>query len=183
MNQHRSNPPNRRIMIFIDGGYFRKCVSKLEKDVMKLSYYLLASSLTEATNTKDYFETSPQLIKTYYYDGVPNIEQDLHWYSGEKLSKAKEKIQTKKEKQEKLLKFIEDKDFFKVRRGRSVLDGKGDFRQKGVDSLIALDMISKAYLGHYDEAVLVTGDSDFIEIVEGVQQAGVIVTGAYLYPD
>jgi len=54
-----------------------------------------------------------------------------------------------------------------------------EFRQKGVDLLIGIDMITKAFGGQYDIAVLVAGDSDFVELVNAVKQIGPRVVGAY----
>lgn len=58
-------------------------------------------------------------------------------------------------------------------------DGRGTFRQKGVDTLIALDMLSKAYENHYDSAILVAGDDDFLDVVHAVKNAGKKVYGAF----
>jgi uncharacterized LabA/DUF88 family protein len=74
-----------------------------------------------------------------------------------------------------------------VRRGHLILSTKGgienrknwEWRQKGVDSLIAIDMITKAYQGQYDLGILVAGDLDFIEIVKSVKNIGIRVMGAY----
>ncbi len=48
----------------------------------------------------------------------------------------------------------------------------GTFIQKGVDTLIATDMVSMAFLGHYDIAFLVSGDGDLAPAVEAVKAAG-----------
>ncbi len=44
---------------------------------------------------------------------------------------------------------------------RPLLFRAGEFIQKGVDTLIATDMVSMAFLGHYDIAFLVSGDGDW----------------------
>ncbi len=44
--------------------------------------------------------------------------------------------------------------------------------QKGVDTLIATDMVSMAFLGHYDIAFLVSGDGDLAPAVDAVKAAG-----------
>jgi len=48
----------------------------------------------------------------------------------------------------------------------------GTFIQKGVDTLLASDMITQAFKGNYDVAVLVSGDGDFEPVVEAVKEAG-----------
>lgn len=44
--------------------------------------------------------------------------------------------------------------------------------QKGVDTLIATDMVSMAFLNHYDVAVLVSGDGDLAPAVDAIKAAG-----------
>jgi uncharacterized LabA/DUF88 family protein len=50
---------------------------------------------------------------------------------------------------------------------------------KGEDILLACDMVRGAILNHYDEAILVTGDGDFVPAVKQVQEAGkrVVIAG------
>ena len=51
-------------------------------------------------------------------------------------------------------------------------------RQKGVDTLIAVDMLVGAFSGLFDVAVLVAGDADFIPVVEEVRRRGAMVAVA-----
>jgi uncharacterized LabA/DUF88 family protein len=46
-----------------------------------------------------------------------------------------------------------------------------------VDTLIAIDMISKAYENHYDVDILLAGDDDFLDVVNAVKNAGKRVYG------
>ena len=59
----------------------------------------------------------------------------------------------------------------------------GDTRgteEKGVDTRIVTDMISLAWVGNYDIAVLVSSDRDFIPVVEFLQTRGIkVVHGAF----
>ena len=48
-----------------------------------------------------------------------------------------------------------------------------DRQQKGVDTLIALDMVRLAGRSAYSTAVLVSGDQDFAEVIRTVQDFGV----------
>ncbi len=43
------------------------------------------------------------------------------------------------------------------------------FKEKGVDVLLAIDMITNAYENNYDIAVLLSGDADFILAIERFQ--------------
>ncbi len=55
---------------------------------------------------------------------------------------------------------------------RPLLLRGGAFIQKGVDTLIATDMVSMAFLNHFDIAFLVSGDGDLAPAVEAVKAAG-----------
>jgi uncharacterized LabA/DUF88 family protein len=68
---------------------------------------------------------------------------------------------------------------FELRLGRIKYDDEGKTRQKGVDVLVAIDMISKAYQNHYDIAVFFAGDDDFVDVVKAVKDAGKQVYGVY----
>ena len=55
---------------------------------------------------------------------------------------------------------------------RPLINRGGALIQKGVDTLIATDMVSMAFLDHYDIAFLVSGDGDLAPAVEAVKAAG-----------
>ncbi|GFN40235.1 MAG: NYN domain-containing protein [Marine Group I thaumarchaeote] len=148
----------RRIMVFIDGGYLRKNLIDMFKDDV-LNYQFLANKLRLFTSYGNLF---PELIRAYYYDAI-----------------IQEKESEKYDKQQAYLRKIRDVDYFEVRLGRLKKDGEGYFKQKGVDTLIALDMLSKAYENHYDVAVLLAGDEDFLDVVNSVKNAGKRVFGAF----
>ena len=52
-------------------------------------------------------------------------------------------------------------------------------KQKGVGTLIAIDMLSKTYENHYDVAVLISGDHDFLDLVRAVKNTGKQVFGVF----
>lgn len=51
-------------------------------------------------------------------------------------------------------------------------------RQKGVDGLIAVDMLVGTFSGLFQVGILVAGDSDFVPIVDAVRSQGVMVVVA-----
>ena len=51
-------------------------------------------------------------------------------------------------------------------------------RQKGVDTLIAVDMVVGAFSSLFDIAILVSGDADFVPVVEEVKRRRVMVAVA-----
>lgn len=67
---------------------------------------------------------------------------------------------------------------FVVREGR--LQKIGDrFRQKGVDMLLAVDLLRLAYGGRIDRMLLLTADSDFVPAIEAARDTGVVTSLVY----
>jgi uncharacterized LabA/DUF88 family protein len=60
-------------------------------------------------------------------------------------------------------------------------DGKPDYRVKGDDISLGVDMVSFAYENLYDTAILVSGDGDFKPAILKVQKLGKKVENAYFY--
>jgi len=84
-----------------------------------------------------------------------------------------------------MLKFFKELrfqlDHFDVKLGDLIPTEKG-YRQKGVDVLISVDMTIKAFLNHYDVAILVAGDRDFVPAVNAVREfTGKTVYCIYAY--
>lgn len=164
-----------RVMIFIDGGYLRKQVSEISDG--EINYRKLAEILTVHTQRGD---SKSQLIRAYYYDAIPILKERMSLPDDmEDQVAVLDEMSNVRVKQDEYIEKIKMIDLFDVRLGELVWSELGKYRQKGVDSLIAIDMITKAYQNQYDEAVLVAGDSDFIEIVKAVKSVGPRVTGAY----
>lgn len=55
-----------------------------------------------------------------------------------------------------------------------------DSREKGVDIALAKNMLVNAFSGSMSVAVLVAGDSDYVELVEEVKRYGCLVVGVFL---
>lgn len=146
-----------RVMVFIDGGYLREGLRRsFENDA--INYLALSKGLAQDCKI-DYL--GPLLIRSYYYDAVPETSDPDYNTMQDYLSK------------------IRGRDFLEVRLGRLKRSPKEGRKQKGVDSLIAIDMLTKAYRDHYDIAVLVAGDDDFLDLVQAVKNAGKTIFGAY----
>lgn len=147
----------RRVMFFIDGGYLR---AQLKRRTKKEDF-----KIDELINiVLGQFMVHPilgELIRTYYYDAI--------------YDKPDERYEARKAYFDKL----NEKDFVEVKLGEIVSSPKGD-RQKGVDVLIAIDMLTKAYENHYDIAILLSGDRDLRNLVKAVKdQAGKRVYGVF----
>ena len=145
-------------MVFIDGQYVRRILIDMFRDEV-LDYGILVDEVRKLTS---YGALYPQLIRAYYYDAVPDRNEIEKW-----------------EKQEAYLQRIRSLDCFELRLGRAKRSSREPLKQKGVDTLIAIDMLSKAYENHYDVAVLISGDDDFLDLVKAVKNTGKQVFGVF----
>lgn len=177
------------IIIFIDGGYLRTNFKNLFGDD-NINYSGLAKFLKDHAFTDRNFAN--HLIRVYFYDAIANIKDTdtMKTETPEEIlirDFATQMIDTKEQEQDEYVKKIKSLELFDVRLGRLVLSTAGGsknkdnwvFRQKGVDSLVVLDMITKAFEGQFNTAVLLAGDSDFLDIVNAVKHLGPNVIGAF----
>jgi uncharacterized LabA/DUF88 family protein len=67
---------------------------------------------------------------------------------------------------------------FEVRLGHLLKLGT-EFKQKGVDILLSIDLTRLSWQEKIDKAILVTGDTDFIPAIREAKDASVITTLAY----
>jgi uncharacterized LabA/DUF88 family protein len=95
---------------------------------------------------------SPNIVRTYYYGSIPPQAPPKQESYYSKLQILGIKVRLRK------------------------LQHQGDtYTEKGVDMLLAMDMLSLAYNNAFDTAILVSHDQDFVELVERVQALGKIV--------
>ncbi len=145
MTIHRADAPTRRrVMIFIDGSNLYH-VLKQNIDKHDLDYRKFTSKLCG----------DRELIRTYYY----NIRQE----SSENPRLA--------ENQDRFLNALYETEYLEVKLG--IWKPRGHTMvEKGVDVMIAADLISHAYEDHYDVAILVSGDADFYPALQAVKDVG-----------
>ncbi|HEV8404716.1 MAG TPA: NYN domain-containing protein [Nitrososphaera sp.] len=148
----------KRVMAFIDGNYLRKDVEKLFGDV-DIHYSKLLLTVVIRGLHPFYRGT---LVRTYYYDAIPNPAETIAF-----------------QKQMEYFRTIGKYDGFEVREGRAIKKGSKGLSQKGVDTLITMDMLSKAYEDQYDAAVLLSGDNDFLDLVYELKDRGKVIIGAF----
>ncbi len=92
------------------------------------------------------------LIGAYIFDGKkPNEEQDK--------SDAN------------LLRELRSSGFRVITR-EAVVWRDGHYEQKEVDVSLAVELLEHALLNHYDVAILVSGDRDFVPVIQKVQSVG-----------
>lgn len=148
--------------VFIDGGYLRALA--VERSLGLLHPRVLGRGVVESGPVQTWAHdptTHPNALlgRITYYDALPDHEGDgsndseTYWNA---------------------IEVLDD-----VHLGFGALRGlKRKVRQKGVDTLIAVDMLVGAFSGLFDIAVLVAGDADFVPVVEEVKRSGVMVAVA-----
>lgn len=144
-------------MCFIDGGYLRKNTMDIFKheniDLVRL-HMEFAGLMQEAL-------IAPEFVRIYYYDAI--VESTHADYL----------------KQKAYFDEINSLDFYEIKLGQLIQLPNGKTRQKGVDVFLSIDMVKKAYENHYEWAVLVAGDGDYVELARAVKDTGKRVYGFY----
>lgn len=153
---------------FLDGGYLRgvsKENSRPLVDPRTLASNIAYSELVQLWRTpkgliapKEFSgvpNTTIGLARVLYYDACPDEvtdpDMEEYWRAIELLPDTEAR--------------------FGVLRGRRR-------RQKGVDGLVAVDMLVGAFNGLFQVGILVAGDGDFVPVVEAVRRRGVMVVVA-----
>jgi len=151
----------RSFMIFIDGGYLRNGIKEKfghEKIDFSGLPWIFANKARWGTIQMEF-------TRIYYYDAIVDFRDN----------------QEKYKEQDSYFENLRKIDNYEVKLGRLIKTSKEDgYRQKGVDVLLAIDMISKAHLNHYDIALLLAGDDDYLDMVKSIKDfTGKRVYGAY----
>jgi uncharacterized LabA/DUF88 family protein len=146
---------------FVDGAYLRKLA---EKYLVPLANPRVLSSNIVSDPEVRIWGASPLsrgdicLTRVIYYDARPDeeneVEQELrdYWEAIELLPDT-------------------ELGFGSLRGGTR----RKPPRQKGVDTLLAVDMLVGAFTGIYTVAILVAGDADFVPVVNEVRRRGAMV--------
>jgi len=144
----------RQVMFFIDGGYLRQGFNEIEGsedfDLLRFPWQIALKFIRGGLR--------PEIIRTYFYGAI--CETHLPEYSDQK-------------------KYYDELDKIRgveVKLG-SLVKLQSGFRQKGVDVLLAIDVLTKAYQNHYDIAILICGDRDIIPLIHAVKDS----TGKRIY--
>lgn len=137
-----------RLMIFIDAEY-----------VIQSLRHLANQKRITLANIKwreliDWIKGDRHLIRCYYYSALLVETQNPHTYQ---------------QQQDFLKQLKTDIDYLQIKMGKLVRQ-KGIWVQKGVDVKIAVDMVTKAFLDHYDIGAIVSGDSDFISLIDDIKE-------------
>lgn len=151
--------PFEKVMVFIDGGYLRETFKKryghdnIEFGRLSLGFILFL-------NEYPYNPFQADLIRIYYYDAIvdkrhPDYESQRAYFDS-----------------------IEDESKYTVRLGEHIESPRG-LKQKGVDILMAIDAITKAYTNQYSTGIFFMGDRDFVPLIRAVKEAGKKTMGVY----
>lgn len=137
--------------VFIDGGYLTKV---LERDFGKAKIDLLkfAEALAKGTDR----------LRTYYYNCMP-------YQSSPPTDEERRRFAA----MDRYLHALRKLPRFEVRMGRLAYFG-GQFVQKRVDILLAVDLVRMSWGRQIQKAILVTGDSDFVPAICAAKDAGVV---------
>lgn len=145
-------PPHRKVMGFVDAGYLK---ARLEAGTTERPVEINGVALT-AVMGKLLQEApgSNELIRTYVYDAEHEATHPQHREQRERFDR------------------LAAVGGITLRLGhlteRSHPKKGPRYEQKGVDTLLVLDLLRMAQREAYDIAVLCTGDRDFAEVVRAV---------------
>lgn len=134
-----------KAMVFIDAMNLYEGLGDLQINT-NIDYYKFARKLVEAHR---------RLIRCHVYTGAYDQSREPVKYAAQ--VRFFNRVQG--------MPFVTLKTRTLVARGTALI-------QKGVDTLLATDMVSMAFLNHYDIAFLVSGDGDLAPAVDAVKAAG-----------
>jgi len=147
-----------KAIVLIDAGYFSKVLNALGRP--NIDFAKFSDLLCQRANS--------ERLRTYYYDCLS--------YQGYKPTKDERNRYIAKRK---FVSVLNRLPRFEVRLGR--LSRSGDsFKQKGIDTLLSIDLTRLAWRGIIQKEILVSGDSDFAPAIREAKLAGVIVQIYYL---
>jgi len=142
--QSTNNIPRDRVAIFIDGS---NLYHSLEENCKRfdLDFGAFATKLCKGRS----------LYRTYYYNVLREPERNPQAYQD----------------QQKFLSALYNNPYLEIRLGTSKPRGLTAV-EKGVDIMVATDMLRYAWHDLYDVAILVSGDGDFAYAVQAVKDMG-----------
>lgn len=155
-------------LLFVDNGFFKLVKKEFEKKTQKKKKLLQTfRNICKKENLN--------LKHLFFYTAPP--------YQSEKPN-TKEKLLTRKHKF--LVNLLTHKKWISVREGRCQRlkeDGKYEYKQKGVDILISIDLMKiRDSFPNVKEIILIACDSDFVPLIEEIQSKGIKVM-LYTYFD
>ena len=146
-----------KVAVFIDGGYLDHL--RDHRNLGRLDLEKLVHSVVG----------EGELLRAYYYTCMPFLSKP-----------PTEEERSRYAKKDQFLSVVRRLPRFEVRLGKIQRIGD-EVRQKRVDILLAIELVSLAWKRNIDWAVVVAGDSDFVPAVEQAKDAGVVVRLLYFH--
>jgi uncharacterized LabA/DUF88 family protein len=135
-----------RVCIFIDGRNFYFALKRNNR-VTRVDYYQLSLALAGPDR---------KLVRTYYY----NVAYDKNQFP----DKAKTQMS--------FLDSLDRTPYLELRLGRLISTFDGNVQERGMDVLIASDMVYYAARKTFDTAIVVTEDAVYASVLEEVKELG-----------
>jgi len=140
-----------KAIVLIDGGYLAKSLEEFGRP--RIDFHKFSEAVCGGY----------ELLRTYYYTCMPYQSDPPTQDERSRYSQMDRFVYT-----------LRKLPRFEVRLGKLGISG-GEFVQKRVDILLAVDLVRLSWSRQIDKAVLVTGDSDFVPAVEAAKDAGVLI--------
>lgn len=143
-----------RTGIFIDGGYLNQILKDFNNP--PINYEKFSHELC-----------GRELFRTYYYHAMPFLGNHHSLQDTERFRKANCFYTN-----------LRNIPKYEVRLGKLICihnNGIESFIQKQVDMLITIDLLNLSFRGRINKAIIVTGDSDFVPLIEVIKDEGIQV--------
>ncbi len=182
---------NKGTHVFIDGNNFYHCLSRSKIRPSNIDFLKLSNFVCRKFGLV--------YSKTCYYNSIPNISQgEERYYAHMKFLEQLRKphsfeVKTRKLQNRSNLELvnqtdreISDIDICKkcIEKVRNYFTGKLDKiqeKEKGIDVMLAIDMVEKAIKNNYDSVVLISGDADFNPALDLIKENGKAVFVASVF--
>jgi len=151
--------------LFIDGGYLRSKFAAYTKRYYNLESLPDLAGLYEAMSGQ-HGPTRHDIEKIFYYDCVPESNPAASPSSSHSTTVRID---------EQYVSEIRAKPRWHVREGRLVGERARGLRQKRVDILLTVEMLSHAFAKNMSRAILIAGDDDFTPLVNELLRHGIFV--------
>jgi uncharacterized LabA/DUF88 family protein len=140
-----------RVCLFIDGSNFYHALKEAGLPV-NVDFYKLSSRLTG---------TERRHVHTYYYNTplVRPRRDDPEYAAKEERCRSQQRFFN-------ALRFVPNLTF---KPGRFQRLPNGGQTEKGVDVMLAIDMLTLAFKDRYDAAILISSDADFKHAIEVIK--------------
>jgi len=161
-----------KVAVFVDAGMLailtKYAFPNTDETPRKIKWDVFPKKLAQECNAelfRTYLYTCPP-----YHSSYPTIDEKERKASYDRFAHALRQLKQFQLREGRLRKYYDVK-------------GNPDFIQKGVDVLLAIDMLKMALKSAIQKAILVSSDSDFVPVVRALRDEGIFVNLYYYKPD